>query len=98
MHLVAGCFANINNATRLVSKMKTLGFDAQLLQTGGLYKVSLASGFTAESLTAIQQKAKEASIDCWIPKPTTWMQHLFKVKAKQVRVGVFRDSPFLNRS
>jgi nucleoid DNA-binding protein len=69
MHLVAGCFANINNATRLVSKMKTLGFDAQLLQTGGLYKVSLASGFTAESLTAIQQKAKEASIDCWILKP-----------------------------
>ena len=69
MHLVAGCFANIDNATRLVSKMKTLGFDAQLLQTGGLYKVSLASGFTAESLTAIQQKAKEASIECWILKP-----------------------------
>lgn len=69
MHLVAGCFANIDNATRLVSKMKTLGFDAQLLQTGGLYKVSLASGFTAESLTAIQQKAIEASIECWILKP-----------------------------
>jgi nucleoid DNA-binding protein len=69
MYLVAGCFANIDNATRLVSKMQSLGFDAQLLQTGGLYKVSLASGFTAESLTTIQQKAKEASIECWIFKP-----------------------------
>jgi hypothetical protein len=69
MHLVAGCFANIDNATRLLSKMQSLGFDAQLLQTGGLYKVSLASGFTAESLTTIQQKAKEASIECWIFKP-----------------------------
>ncbi|NBO60968.1 MAG: hypothetical protein EBU82_08365 [Flavobacteriia bacterium] len=69
LHLIAGCFANLDNAERYIARLKTLGFDAQLLQQGKLFKISIGSGFSAESLIPIQQKAKEASIDCWTLKP-----------------------------
>ncbi|MFM2037929.1 MAG: hypothetical protein RL432_868 [Bacteroidota bacterium] len=68
LHLIAGCFANLDNAERYIARLKTLGFDAQLLQQGKLFKISIGSGFSAESLIPIQEKAKEASIDCWTLK------------------------------
>jgi nucleoid DNA-binding protein len=68
-HLIAGCFTNLNNAKRQIARLKTLGFDTRLLQQGKLFKISIGSGFSTESLTPIQQKAKSASVDCWILKP-----------------------------
>lgn len=69
LHIIAGCFANMDNAERYIVRLKTLGFDAQLLHQGKLFKISIGSGFSEESLIPIQQKAKEASIECWTFRP-----------------------------
>ncbi|MFM7724079.1 MAG: SPOR domain-containing protein [Bacteroidota bacterium] len=69
MYLIAGCFANSENANRYVTKLKTLGFDPQILHEGALYKISIGAAFTQEGLIPVVNKAHNASIDCWILKP-----------------------------
>ncbi|MFM7663343.1 MAG: SPOR domain-containing protein [Bacteroidota bacterium] len=69
MYLIAGCFANSENANRYVTKLKTLGFDPQILHEGVLYKISIGAAFTQEGLIPVVNKAHNASIDCWILKP-----------------------------
>lgn len=69
MYLIAGCFANSENANRYVTKLKTLGFDPQILHEGTLYKISIGAAFTEEGLMPIVNKAHNASIDCWTLKP-----------------------------
>ena len=68
MHLIAGCFSNNDNAERFQNKLRSMGFEAKTLRQGGLYKVSIGSGLSEESLQNIKMKAQEASIDAWVLK------------------------------
>lgn len=68
MHCIAGCFASLDNATRFINKLKTLGFDAQIISEGGLQKVSLGSAVSTEALQVIINKANANHIDFWILK------------------------------
>lgn len=67
-HLIAGCFAKIENASRYAAKLQSLGFETQILQQGILYKISIGSSFAEDSLKPILEKAKETSINCWTLK------------------------------
>ena len=68
MYCIAGCFSSEENASRLVQKLKGLGFNCSILHEGSLYKVSLGHGFSEESVDSILNKAKSLNIQTWILK------------------------------
>jgi cell division septation protein DedD len=65
-YCIAGCFSNENNAVRLKTKLVNLGFQACIVFEGGLYKVSLGSGFSEEAIAQIEEKAKALHVSYWI--------------------------------
>ena len=66
MYCIAGCFSNEDNAMRLQSKLNGLGFETSILVEGGLFKVSMGSGFSEEAIAQIEIKAKQLNISYWI--------------------------------
>ena len=67
-YCIAGCFSSESNAVRLKTKLVNLGFQACIVFEGGLYKVSLGSGFSEEAIAQIEEKARQLHISFWILK------------------------------
>jgi len=66
LHIIAGCFNDVNNARKFHAYLKELSFDAHIIEQGSFYKISIGSGFSEEALKPLMQKAKDFSIPCWI--------------------------------
>ena len=69
MHLIVGCFGNQDNAHNLVSKLKSAGFDAKIVDVhGGLHRVSAGSSVSNEGMTQLRSQASVQGFEGWILK------------------------------
>ena len=68
-HLIIGCFGNKENATNLVSKLKSEGMNAIIVDiSGGLHRVSAGAAISDESLQSIRTKAEGLGYQGWVLK------------------------------
>ena len=68
-YAVVGCFSEISNAKNYVETLKNDGFNAQFLDVkNGLYRISIDSSTTADSLQPTIQKAQAKGYNTWILK------------------------------
>ena len=68
-YAVVGCFSEISNAKSYVETLKNEGFNAQFLDVkNGLYRISIDSSTTADSLQPTIQKAQAKGYNTWILK------------------------------
>lgn len=68
-YAVVGCFSEISNAKNYVETLKNEGFNAQFLDVkNGLYRISIDSSTTADSLQPTIQKAQAKGYNTWILK------------------------------
>ena len=69
-HLIGGCFSKKENANNFIQKMKSLGYDAKILDKNkGLFRVSVSDFFKRKQAKALKQKLKEEQdISSWILK------------------------------
>lgn len=67
-HIIAGCFANDENAAKYLEEIKAAGFDAQIAgkTPNGLTRVAYGSYTTRNEAIQGLSKAKEHSKDAWI--------------------------------
>jgi hypothetical protein len=66
-YAVVGCFSEISNAKSYVETLKNEGFNAQFLDVkNGLYRISIDSSTTADSLQPTIQKAQAKGYNTWI--------------------------------
>jgi len=67
-HVIAGCFANEENAAKYLEEIKAAGFDAHLVgkTPNGLTRVAYSSYSTRNEALQGLSKAKEHSKDAWI--------------------------------
>jgi cell division septation protein DedD len=69
MNYIVGCFGNKANADNLVSKLKSEGMDAFILDVkGGLHRVSAGAALSNESIKEIKVKSQSLGFDGWILK------------------------------
>lgn len=69
MHFIVGCFADMENATNLVSKLRSEGFDAQIVDVkNGLHRVSAGGALSIELLNTVRTTASSAGYQGWILK------------------------------
>jgi cell division septation protein DedD len=69
MNYIVGCFGNKVNADNLVSKLKSEGMDAFILDVkGGLHRVSAGAALSNESIQDIKSKSQSLGFDGWILK------------------------------
>lgn len=68
-YAIVGCFSEITNAKIYVETLKKEGFDAQFLDVkNGLYRISIDSSTSADSLQQTIQKALAKGYNTWILK------------------------------
>lgn len=67
-HYIVGCFSNYQNAKNLQSKLLRDGFNAQLIESGALTKVSAGNGQNPNDLQQIRLKADSLGMRGWIYK------------------------------
>ena len=67
-HLVVGCFSNINNAQRLVSKLNDQGYNSKILEQNnrGLYIVAFNSYESKSDARKDQKTLSTEGISAWI--------------------------------
>ena len=65
--MVAGCFANKDNAVKLVLALKQKGFGAEIIdEVGGLTRVSYNSYATKQDASMALNKIKASGSGAWI--------------------------------
>ena len=65
---IIGCFSNKNNALKLISKLKQVGFAAKLAGGSPLVRVSIGGAETDLQMQTIIQKANEKGYKGWVLK------------------------------
>jgi cell division septation protein DedD len=69
MNFIVGCFGNENNAVNLVSKLRSEGFNARIVDKhNGLHRVSAGEGLSQESIQELRNKAQSAGYKGWVLK------------------------------
>ncbi|MFK7784872.1 MAG: SPOR domain-containing protein [Crocinitomicaceae bacterium] len=69
MNFIVGCFGSKENADNLVTKLKSEGMNAFILDVkGGLHRVSAGAALSNESMTDIKVKSQELGFSGWILK------------------------------
>ncbi len=69
MHYIVGCFSVESNATNLVSKLKSQGFNAKVVDVyNGLHRVSAGGAISLESLANVKASAQSSGFTGWILK------------------------------
>jgi nucleoid DNA-binding protein len=68
-YAIVGCFSEVSNAKSYIETLKKEGFNAQFLDVNnGLYRISIDSSTTADSLQSTIQRAKDKGYNTWILK------------------------------
>ena len=67
-HLVVGCFSNINNAERLVSKLNNQGHNSKIIGVNerGLHMVSFQSYTSKEDAIRDQKTLSNKGVSTWV--------------------------------
>jgi CCDC81-like prokaryotic HU domain 1/CCDC81-like prokaryotic HU domain 2/SPOR domain len=67
LHLVVGCFSTEQNANELISKLKSNGINAYIVdQTNGLHRVSAVSGNSDSALSSTKEKLATLKMTGWL--------------------------------
>ncbi len=67
MNFIVGCFGSKTNADNLVSKLKSEGLNAFILDVkGGLHRVSAGASLSNESMSEIRSKAQSLGLQGWL--------------------------------
>jgi len=68
-HLIVGCFSTLNNANKLVSKLKSKGFDAYIVdEVNGLHRVSALNSSNDSAILSTTKRLNALQISTWILK------------------------------
>ena len=68
-HAIVGCFSNPNNAKKVISRLKSKGFDAYEVDVkGGLHRISAGDTKTRGEMNTIQQRLTNNEIPSWVLK------------------------------
>jgi hypothetical protein len=68
-HLIVGCFSTVNNANKLVSKLKSKGLDAYIVdEVNGLHRVSALNSSNDSALLSTTKRLNGLQISTWILK------------------------------
>ncbi len=68
-HLIVGCFSTADNANKLVSRLKSKGFDAYIVdQVNGLHRVSALNSSNDSALLSTTKRLNALQISTWILK------------------------------
>lgn len=68
-HLIVGCFSTLNNANKLVSKLKSKGFDAYIVdEVNGLHRVSALNSSNDSAILSTTKRLNSLQISTWILK------------------------------
>ncbi len=68
-HLIVGCFSTVDNANKLVSKLKAKGFDAYIVdEVNGLHRVSALNSSSDSALSSTTKRLNALQISTWILK------------------------------
>ena len=65
---IIGCFSNKNNALKLISKLKKVGFSAKLAGGSTLVRVSIGGAETDAEIQQIILQANEKGYEGWVLK------------------------------
>lgn len=69
MHFVVGCFGDESNAANLVSKLKSNGMDASIVDIhNGLHRVSAGTALSMEAIYTIREEASALGFSGWTLK------------------------------
>lgn len=67
LHLVVGCFSTEQNAKELITKLKSNGIDAYIVdQTNGLHRVSAVSGSSDSAFSSTKEKLAALKMTGWL--------------------------------
>ena len=67
LHLVVGCFSTEQNANELISKLKSNGIDAYIVdQSNGLHRVSAVSGSSDSAFSSTKEKLATLKMTGWL--------------------------------
>ena len=68
-HLIVGCFSTVDNANKLVSKLKAKGFDAYIVDAvNGLHRVSALNSSNDSAILSTTKRLNALQISTWILK------------------------------
>lgn len=68
-HLIVGCFSTVDNANKLVTKLKSKGFDAYIVdEVNGLHRVSALNSSNDSALLSTTKRLNALQISTWILK------------------------------
>ena len=68
-HLIVGCFSTVDNANKLVTKLKSKGFDAYIVdEVNGLHRVSALNSSNDSALLSTTKRLNGLQISTWILK------------------------------
>ena len=68
-HLIVGCFSTVDNANKLVTKLKSKGFDAYIVdEVNGLLRVSALNSSNDSALLSTTKRLNALQISTWILK------------------------------
>jgi CCDC81-like prokaryotic HU domain 1/CCDC81-like prokaryotic HU domain 2/SPOR domain len=68
-HLIVGCFSTADNANKLVSRLKSKGFDAYIVDVvNGLHRVSALNSSNDSALLSTTKRLNALQISTWILK------------------------------
>lgn len=68
-HLIVGCFSTADNANKLVSRLKSKGFDAYIVdEVNGLHRVSALNSSNDSALLSTTKRLNALQISTWILK------------------------------
>jgi cell division septation protein DedD len=65
---IVGCFSDERNASNLVQKLQSEGFNAHTLPGGNLIRVSAGSGSNQQEIQEIQAKVNSLGMEGWVAK------------------------------
>jgi len=67
LHLVVGCFSTEQNANELITKLKSNGIEAYIVdQSNGLHRVSAVSGSSDSAFSATKEKLAALKMTGWL--------------------------------
>ena len=67
LHLVVGCFSTEQNANELITKLKSNGIDAYIVdQSNGLHRVSAVSGSSDSAFSSTKEKLATLKMTGWL--------------------------------
>jgi len=68
-HLIVGCFSTVDNANKLVTKLKSKGFDAYIVdEVNGLHRVSALNSSNDSAISSTTKRLNAIQISTWILK------------------------------